>query len=423
MGISTIQSYQGAQIFEAVGIGREMIDPLLHSHALTHRRHHTRRRRPDMVSCRWEAAFADQFQRRSRPASPAVRTSGAADGEYHLFNPMTIHTLQQACRNGDYAQFQRILLRTAQRADPASRRRLRGLLEFVPSNEPISIDEVESVDDHCPPLQDRRHVLRLDQQGSARNAGDRDEPHRRQEQHRRGRRGSRPLCSPAQRRFPLQRHQAGRLRPFRRHQPLPVNAGELQIKMAQGAKPGEGGQLPGRKVYPWIATRSAMPPPGVGLISPPPHHDIYSIEDLAELIHDLKNANQSGAHQRQAGFRSRRRHDRRRRGQGPRRRGPDQRLRRRHRRFAAHQHPSRRSALGTRPRRNPPDPAAQQPAQPRHRRNRRQAADRPRCRRSPRSSAPRNSVLPPAPLVVLGCVMMRVCNLDTCPVGVATQNP
>ena len=99
-----------------------------------------------------------------------------------------------------------------------------------------------------------------------------------------------------------------------------VNADELQIKMAQGAKPGEGGQLPGHKVYPWIA-KVRHSTPGVGLISPPPHHDIYSIEDLAELIHDLKNANPQRAHQRQARRRGRRRHHRRRRRQGARRRG------------------------------------------------------------------------------------------------------
>ena len=91
-------------------------------------------------------------------------------------------------------------------------------------------------------------------------------------------------------RAPAQRGQAGRDRPVRRHEPYLTNADDLQIKMAQGAKPGEGGQLPGHKVYPWIA-RTRHSTPGVGLISPPPHHDIYSIEDLAQLIHDLKNAN------------------------------------------------------------------------------------------------------------------------------------
>ena len=104
--------------------------------------------------------------------------------------------------------------------------------------------------------------------------------------------------------------QAGRVGPLRRHERVPDNADDIQIKMAQGAKPGEGGQLPGHKVYPWVAkTRHSTP--GVGLISPPPHHDIYSIEDLAQLIHDLKNANPEARDPRQARLRGRRRHRRR----------------------------------------------------------------------------------------------------------------
>jgi glutamate synthase domain-containing protein 2 len=154
----------------------------------------------------------------------------------------------------------------------------------------IPIDEVESVESIVQALQDRRDVLRLDQQGSARalaiamnriggksNTGEGGEDPARYV----------PL---AQRRFAQQRHQAGGLGRFGVTSEYLVNAQELQIKMAQGAKPGEGGQLPGRKVYPWIA-KVRHSTPGVGLISPPPHHDIYSIEDLAELIHDLKNAN------------------------------------------------------------------------------------------------------------------------------------
>ena len=134
-------------------------------------------------------------------------------------------------------------------------------------------------------------VLRLDQQGGARDAGHRHEPHRRQEQHRRGRRGPgalRPASPTATRKnSAIKQVASGR---FGVTSEYLVNAKELQIKMAQGAKPGEGGQLPGHKVYPWIA-KVRHSTPGVGLISPPPHHDIYSIEDLAELIHDLKNAN------------------------------------------------------------------------------------------------------------------------------------
>ena len=125
-----------------------------------------------------------------------------------------------------------------------------------------------------------------------------------------------------------------------------ANADDIQIKMAQGAKPGEGGQLPGHKVYPWVAkTRHSTP--GVGLISPPPHHDIYSIEDLAQLIHDLKNANPRGARPRQARLRGRRRHGRRRRGQGARRRRAHLRPRRRHRRLAADLAQARRRARGS----------------------------------------------------------------------------
>ena len=119
-----------------------------------------------------------------------------------------------------------------------------------------------------------------------------------------------------------------------------VNADDLQIKMAQGAKPGEGGQLPGHKVYPWIA-KVRHSTPGVQLISPPPHHDIYSIEDLAQLIYDLKNANPHARDPREARRRSRRRHDRRGRREGARRRRADLRPRRRHRRVAAHEHQAR----------------------------------------------------------------------------------
>ncbi len=159
--------------------------------------------------------------------------------------------------------------------------------------------------------------------------------------------------------------------------------------MAQGAKPGEGGQLPGSKVYPWIA-KVRHSTPGVGLISPPPHHDIYSIEDLAELIHDLKNANHAGPHQRQAGGGGRRRHHRGRRVQGPCRRGAHQRPRRRHRRVAADQHQARRRSVGAGPGRDAADAAAQRPAQPHRRRGGRPAEDGPR--RGHRRAAGRRGV-------------------------------
>ena len=158
-----------------------------------------------------------------------------------------------------------------------------------------------------------------------------------------------------------------------------VNADDLQIKMAQGAKPGEGGQLPGHKVYPWIA-KVRHSTPGVTLISPPPHHDIYSIEDLAQLIYDLKNANPRRAHPREARGGSRRRHGRRRRRQGARRRRADLRPRRRHRRLAAHLDQAQRRAVGARARRDAAGADAQPPARSHRRAGRRPAEDRPRRR-------------------------------------------
>ena len=159
-----------------------------------------------------------------------------------------------------------------------------------------------------------------------------------------------------------------------------TNSDDIQIKMAQGAKPGEGGQLPGHKVYPWVA-KTRYSTPGVGLISPPPHHDIYSIEDLAQLIHDLKNANPRRAGAREAGRRGRRRHRRRGRVEGARRRRPDLRPRRRHRRLAADLAQARRRPVGARPGRDPADAAAQRAARPDRRADRRPAQDRPRRRR------------------------------------------
>ena len=173
-----------------------------------------------------------------------------------------------------------------------------------------------------------------------------------------------------------------------------VNAEELQIKMAQGAKPGEGGQLPGHKVDEYIG-KIRHSTPGVGLISPPPHHDIYSIEDLAQLIHDLKNVNPDCAREREAGERSGRRHDRRGRGQGQGRSHSDQRRWRRHRRFAADEHQvcglPWELGLG----RNAADAGDERPARPRGR-------CRPMGRSRPvamspsrRCWAPRNSVSAP----------------------------
>ena len=172
-----------------------------------------------------------------------------------------------------------------------------------------------------------------------------------------------------------------------------VNADELQIKMAQGAKPGEGGQLPGHKVYPWIAkTRHSTP--GVGLISPPPHHDIYSIEDLAQLIFDLKNSNPRGAHLGEARGRRRRRHGRGGCGQGALGRRADLRPRRRHRRVAADEPQARRPAVGARTGRDAAGARPQQAARPHRRAGRRPDEDRPRRGDCARCSAPRSTASP-----------------------------
>ena len=168
-----------------------------------------------------------------------------------------------------------------------------------------------------------------------------------------------------------------------------VNADQLQIKMAQGAKPGEGGQLPGHKVDDYIG-KIRHSTPGVGLISPPPHHDIYSIEDLKQLIYDLRCANPARRCQREARRRGRRRHGRRRRGQGQRRPRRDRRPRRRHRRLAAQLDPVGRRAVGDRPGRDPADAAAERPALADHRPDRRPAEDGPR--RGDRRAARRRGV-------------------------------
>ena len=154
-----------------------------------------------------------------------------------------------------------------------------------------------------------------------------------------------------------------------------VNADDIQIKIAQGAKPGEGGQLPGFKVYPWIA-RTRHSTPGVGLISPPPHHDIYSIEDLAQLIHDLKNANSQARVHVKLVAEIRRRHRRRGRVEGARRRRAHLRSRRRHRCGTADVAQARRTAVGTRAGRDAADAAAQRSARPDHRAGRRRDEDR-----------------------------------------------
>ncbi len=286
MGISTIQSYRGAQIFEAIGLNDAVIDKYF---TWT----------PSRVGgigieeigkevlTRHEHAFPD------RPVNGHALDVGGqyqwrADGELHLFNPQTVHKLQKAVRDGDYKTFKEYSAQVnMQMRDLYT---LRGLLEFKPTK-PIPIEEVESVESIMKrfksgamsygSISGEAHetlAIAMNRIGGKSNTGEGGEdPARYAWSNELGDSKNSAIKQVASGRF-------GVTSLYLSH------AKELQIKMAQGAKPGEGGQLPGGKVYPWIA-KVRHSTPGVGLISPPPHHDIYSIEDLAELIHDLKNAN------------------------------------------------------------------------------------------------------------------------------------
>ncbi len=287
MGISTVHSYHGAQVFEALGLGRDFVDEYF---TWTPSR---------IGGIGIEMVAREVAQRQDRaypPQRPMVHrqlgTGGKykwrADGEHHLFNPLTIQTLQRAVRTGDYGAFKDY---TSLVDDQSGRlATLRGLLELKPALKPVPIDEVEPVEaivrrfktgamSYGSISQEAHEALAIamNRLGGKSNTGEGGEDPARYQ----------PMENGDSKNSAIKQVASGR---FGVTSEYLVNARELQIKMAQGAKPGEGGQLPGSKVYPWIA-RTRHSTPGVGLISPPPHHDIYSIEDLAELIHDLKNAN------------------------------------------------------------------------------------------------------------------------------------
>lgn len=286
MGISTIQSYQGAQIFEAIGINQDVID-----------RYFTKTASPiggiglDVIAgealIRHTIAYGERSGR-EEPLETGGQYQWRKDGEYHLYNPETIHKLQYACRTNDYNVFREY----SKLLDEQTQRQctIRGLLEFKYDRQPVPIEEVESVESICRrfktgamsygSISQEAHealAIAMNRLGGKSNTGEGGEDPVRFQPDSNGDSRCSAIKQVASGRFGVTSHYL-------------VNAKELQIKMAQGAKPGEGGQLPGQKVYPWVA-QVRHSTPGVGLISPPPHHDIYSIEDLAELIHDLKNAN------------------------------------------------------------------------------------------------------------------------------------
>jgi glutamate synthase (NADPH/NADH) large chain len=287
MGISTVQSYRGAQIFEAIGLHQSVID-----------RYFTWT--PSRIGGTDIDGIARELMERHARAYP-VRIAPEVtlppggvyqwrkDGEEHQYNPLTITSLQKAVRTDDYQEFKQF----SSLIDEQSTHHytLRGLLEFKGNMPSVPIDEVEPVETIMKrfktgamsygSISKEAHealAIAMNRIGGRSNTGEGGEdPERFTWTNEQGDSKNSVIKQVASGRFGVTSHYL-------------TNAGELQIKMAQGAKPGEGGELPGHKVYPWIA-KTRHTTPGVGLVSPPPHHDIYSIEDLAELIHDLKNAN------------------------------------------------------------------------------------------------------------------------------------
>ena len=286
MGVSTVASYVGSQLFEAVGLSEDVLSryfPGFHSRVGGA----TLERIADDV-VRWhdeayDPPSVDRVQLTNRGEYQWRR-----DGELHLFNPRTVQKLQHATREKRYDIFKEYTRMVDEQTDESLT--LRGLLELNSSRSPLPLDEVESVASILKrfstgamsygSISEEAHTtlaIAMNRLGGKSNTGEGGEDAERFD-----------TTDPRHnRRSAIKQVASGR---FGVTSEFLVNADDIQIKMAQGAKPGEGGQLPGSKVWPWIAkTRHSTP--GVGLISPPPHHDIYSIEDLAQLIYDLKNAN------------------------------------------------------------------------------------------------------------------------------------
>ncbi|WP_147532785.1 glutamate synthase large subunit [Bacillus marasmi] len=284
MGISTVQSYRGAQIFEAVGLGANLINHYFNGTA------------SQIGGIEMDVVAKEALLRHQDAYGASVDDtldSGSEfqwrkNGEFHAFNPSTIHTLQLSTRKNDYQTYKKF-------SNAANEERmgfLRNMFSFNENRQPVPVEEVESVESilrrfktgamSFGSISQEAHealAIAMNRIGAKSNSGEGGENPARYI----------PDANGDSRRSAIKQIASGR---FGVKSHYLVNADELQIKMAQGAKPGEGGQLPGNKVYPWVAEVRGSTP-GVGLISPPPHHDIYSIEDLAQLIHDMKNANRN----------------------------------------------------------------------------------------------------------------------------------
>ena len=288
IGISTIQSYRGAQIFEAIGLNQSIVDQYFTWTA-------SRIEGADLEVIAKEAALRHNHAFPDREVNGHTLDVGGEyqwrkEGEAHLFSPETIHTLQKAVRTGSYDAYKQYAALVNEQGQ--KHYTLRGMLEFK-QRESIPIEDVESIESITKrfktgamsygSISQEAHeslAIAMNRIGGKSNTGEGGEdPDRYTWTNDRGDSKNSAIKQVASGRFGVTSLYLSQAR-------------EIQIKMAQGAKPGEGGQLPGKKVYPWIA-KVRHSTPGVGLISPPPHHDIYSIEDLAELIHDLKNANRA----------------------------------------------------------------------------------------------------------------------------------
>jgi glutamate synthase (NADPH/NADH) large chain len=420
MGISTIQSYTGAQVFEAFGLSQALVDEYFGS-------------TPSRLGGVGLATLAEEAAARHSAAYPLVSTSRAhrrldvggeyqwrREGELHLFNPETVFLLQHATRARRYEVFREYADKVHQLNRDGGT--LRGLFEFrAGQRPPVPLDEVEPIESIVTrfatgamsygSISAEAHenlAIAMNRLGGRSNCGEGGEDATR----------FTPDANGDLRRSKVKQVASGR---FGVTSHYLVNADDIQIKIAQGAKPGEGGQLPGFKVYPWIA-RTRNSTPGVGLISPPPHHDIYSIEDLAQLIHDLKNANsQARVHVKlvsEAGVGTV--------AAGVSKAHADVVL------ISGHDGGTGAAPLTSLKHAGLPWELGLADTQQTLLLN--GLRDRITVQVDGAMKTGRDVVIAAllgaeeygfatAPLVVSGCIMMRVCHLDTCPVGVATQNP
>ncbi|MEE3102350.1 MAG: glutamate synthase large subunit, partial [Actinomycetota bacterium] len=420
MGISTVASYTGAQIFEAIGLGVDVVDACFTG---------TVSRLGGVgldvlareVASRHALAFpANPEERAHRTLEAGGEYQWRREGEYHLFNPETVFRLQHATREGRYDVFKQYTDLINEQAKQLAT--LRGLFTFREGvRTPIPLDEVEPVSEIVKrfstgamsygSISAEAHetlAIAMNRIGGKSNTGEGGEDPDR----------FTPEPNGDLRRSAVKQVASGR---FGVTSEYLVNSDDLQIKMAQGAKPGEGGQLPGHKVYPWIAkTRHSTP--GVGLISPPPHHDIYSIEDLAQLIYDLKNSNPvSRVHVKlvaEVGVGTV--------AAGVSKAHADVVL------ISGHDGGTGASPLSSIKHAGAPWELGLAETQQTLLLN--GLRDRIVVQVDGQLKTGRDVMIAAllggdefgfatAPLVVSGCVMMRVCHLDTCPVGVATQNP